>query len=1162
MATSLGLDIGSNSVGSAWVDMETSAIVFGVSVFPAGVQESETKRGEPKNQTRRQKRSQRRSIRRRAERKKRLRQILSEAGLLPQDAAALDALFQSDPWTLRREGLDRALTSHEFGRVLVHLGQRRGAWGKDDNEEADGKEEKKPGKKTKEKKGTVTSAIDRTNTLLMDQTRGTRTFGELVANLRDERRATKDKRYADAIRNRRDSFEFHAERRMIRAEFEMLWKRQREFGGVLAALLTDDTKRRLYDETGNETWRCKGALFGQRRTFWDTGTLGRCDLEPTDHRCPIGDRHAQAFRVLETANNIRVQKRGEPERPLTDEERHKVIDAMRRQKTASAKTVRKALGLDKKNIKAFYTFNIERDEGRKLNTDWFYRAIVLGVFGEDLWLGLPEKQRESVNRALLKFDPDNDLDVRKLHGGAQAWWGLGADSADKLIEAWKTRPSTNKRINLSRRALINLLPYIENGLTVTEARQKFASDPDSAASPDQRARYAFTVNEAVKTAVANDVGTERAEQMLRQRGINKDARQFLAKHPDSLPPPPMLANPVVRKAIHAVRRHINTYIELFDRRPDRIVIEMAREAYQTAKVRNAVLASNRKREAVRKKIVAEFNLSESSPNQQRAAVDRVLLCRQQKEQCPYSDRHFTEKEAAEGTDCELDHIVPRSRGGDSGLNNLVLVERLANREKGNRTPREWLDQDKFELVLQRMGHMGKSSGNDYFTKGNFKRKWENLNETMSAEKEKRWRASQLTSTAYAATQVAEYLQGALYRDDAPGKRRIFFTNGRYTAMLRRDWQLYETGLLESTGDVSNPRARLSNKDRTDHRHHAVDAAVIALTDAKIVQEAAGARAWQVTEFERTGKTPKRPLIPPPAQWNTIEALRDAIVKPVFGDRNDNTGLIVCHRPVKRKLVGALHKDTAFGVDNERDSLFVTRIKVEELSGRRLSMNDDKPGRGGLGPVRDRDLRQTLRKILEVAGIVPEKASKDDFKRLAKAGKLRMPSGVPIRTVKVLQRIQKPVKIKKLGLPTRFYLPGSNHHMEIVEDAKTGEWSGECIRTFDAARRIRPPNGEPAKPMLNKDHGPGKKFVMSLAEGETIYARRQDRPADPPSYYIVAKLEKTRIHFKPHNDAHIAKEQDRWGVSPADLRSLAPTPDTPPYKVRVSPLGSVERIDND
>ena len=1167
MATYLGLDIGSNSVGSAWVDTRTGEIALGVSVFPAGVEESDTKRGAPKNQARRQKRSQRRSIRRRAQRKQRLRQVLTDAGLLPTDADALDALMCQDPWMLRREGLDRSLTPHEFGRVLLHLAQRRGALGIESDGEND--------------EGKVKKAIEQAKKSLQEC--GARTFGEMMAILRDERRhpTPKGKYYDDAIRNRRDSFEFHADRALIRDEFNKLWEKQRELGGELASLLTEDLRLSLDDDKGNKTWQHKGALFGQRRTYWDTGTLGRCDLEPSDRRCPIGDRHAQAFRVLETVNNVRIQSRGEQERPLNNEEREKLLAALRKQKTGSPATLRRALGINTKDLKEFYSLNVERDPDREINTDWFYREIVHGVLGEEAWSRLGEGQKDSVNRALLKFDPDLPEHVEKLRTGAAGWWGLDAQSTERLIQTWKLRPNPDKRLSLSRRVILNLLPYMERGLTVTEARQRFAEDPDSPATPEQRARYAFTVNRKVRDAIAIVTGPARAEALLQQRGTSGAERRFLAKHPDTLPPPPTLANPVVRKAIYEVRRHVNAYLRRFGRKPDRVVIEMARETRQSAKVRNAILSGNRKREKIRKEIIKDFGLDALSENQQRAATERVLLCRQQREICPYTGAHITPRQAADGDGCEVDHIIPRSRGGDNGLNNLVLAERGANREKGNHTPREWLDEEDFGKLLQRMGHMEKPSNDACFHKKDFKRKWDNLNRRMSEEDERRWLESQLSDTAYASRQVADYLQGALYSDAPPHKRQIFFTKGRYTAMLRRDWQLYETGPMDTGAGAEDGRPRLSKKDRTDHRHHAVDAAVIALTGPKTIEQAASAYAWQEANRSADGRWPKRPPIAVPAPWTSVEGLRNAIIRPIFGDRDGNGGLVVSHRPVKRRLVGALHEATIYGVADFDKNSFTTRVPVENLTPKMLrpakpvqdksgqvAFADPELGTGGL--VRDRELRRILRDRIAAAGTDPEQFSKKEIQQLARDAKLRMPSGVPIKAVTLLRRISDPVIIEAPGKPTRVYVGGNNHHMEIIESEKTGTWAGRCVTMFEAARRVRPPKGTAPVPLVKKDHAPGKRFVMSLAEGETIHSRRQDRPKETATYYIVAKLRNNRIFLKAHTDARPVsaradqpeKGQDRWSVSPAGLKNLGPKPDVPPYKVRVSALGEVERMTKD
>ena len=132
MSIVLGLDIGSNSVGSAWIDLASGEITVGLSVFPAGVDESDEKRGDPKNAKRRTTRRSRLTLARRSHRKRALRRWLIANKFLPSDAQQFQRLLQeTDPWDLRRKALTLPLTPHEFGRVLLHLAQRRGTVGFD-----------------------------------------------------------------------------------------------------------------------------------------------------------------------------------------------------------------------------------------------------------------------------------------------------------------------------------------------------------------------------------------------------------------------------------------------------------------------------------------------------------------------------------------------------------------------------------------------------------------------------------------------------------------------------------------------------------------------------------------------------------------------------------------------------------------------------------------------------------------------------------------------------------------------------------------------------------------------------------------------------------------------------------------------------------------------
>lgn len=1235
MSIVLGFDIGSNSVGSAWVDHYRKTIEMAASVFPAGVDEQENKRGAPKNQARRQTRQQRRNIDRRAKRKRELTRFLMYQRFLPREEIALRKLYNMDPWALRRNALREPLTLHEFGRVLVHMAQRRGAVGvttdPDDPDE-----------------GKVKEGMDRLDKLMKE--RGAQTIGALMADLIEERRhSSNGVSWNEPIRNRQyriaEDKQLFAGRALIRRELQFIVAAQRSFKhSELAPLLTDELVRELDDPRKTNSWRHRGLLFGQRATYWDTGTLGRCDLEPTERCAPIADRHASYFRALETVNNITIKEYGET-RALTDDQRRDVFALLRgplgvhqkgkhagkTKSSVSATEIRKVLGFAKRRGKGDpVQLSIEADEEREINTDWFHREIVHGAFSEDRWTAMPEDRKESVNRAILKFDPDNADDADRLHAGAQRWWGLEVAAADRLIAGWKTRPKLEKRLNLSRRAIRNMAPIMEQFDTANhrwptqqEARKVFAKTLE-----DEHARRRY------ETAAAGLTSADRYYMSLEKHQI--------AEGIPALPPAPTLSNPVVRKAIHEVRRHVMAYLREHKRKPDSVVIEMARVTKQSERQRNDALARNRMRDKLRKRIIEEVlpvafgqdKAARLSLNQQRSAVDRVILAQQQAQVCPYCGKAgLTDRVAARGVDLEIDHIVPYSRCGDNGLNNKVLVHQKCNQGKTNKTTKEWWGTqfDERVRIAERLLKDAKPDKGAYFRKRDFERKWHNFNREVREGDE--WKNSQLTDTAYAARQVAAYLADALYegrglpeRGDGESGQKIFFTMGRFTSLLRRDWQLYET-LKPSTGSTLNAEEELTlaEKNRGDHREHAIDAVAIALTDPRIKNSLASWAARAAEHREKYGEWPRRTPIEPP--WDMkVEDFRKLVISqvyPRFDSSEETSGsldavgegrLIISHRPVKRRLVGAFHEETHYGPvlaplaahrTEKPETLFTNRISADRLKPNHLRVPegwdnlsagldapetserqrkiirsqladlwDPSPGKSGI--VRDRELRDQIRKCLHKNGLDPDKFTANQIKKLVEDGKLTLASGVPIKGVVLLRTIADPVIIRRRRWDPmtdrmvvdddprtrRVYIGGNNHHVEIREDRKTGKWIGEVTSTFDAAKRVR----FEKKPAVDRsDNGQGR-FILSLAEGEMIYCRRKDRPEERQDYFVVCKLDKTgnscRIHVAPHWDGRKASEQDRWSVVPGDLKKCGPGEypfDVPagfcgPVKVHVSSLG--------
>jgi CRISPR-associated endonuclease Csn1 len=1274
VTTILGLDIGSNSVGSAWVDTENRSIRVGVSVFPSGVEEKDDGRGAPKNQKRREKRSLRRSFARKSARKRKLRGLLKEQGLFPSAPHQIDELMRTDAWQLRAEGLSRDLTPFEFGRVLLHMCQRRGALGLKlrESEEHDA-----TGKSIAEadEDGKVKEAIDATRKAI--QLHNVATFGELMATLAKLRRTPvmnldgKPKlnasglpiTFSHKIRNELGNFEFHADRQMLRDEFNKLWETQIRLQSELSSILTEDLKLKLDNPTGDAVWRHRGLLFGQRRTYWKTGTLGRCKLEPTDECVSIADRHASLYRVLETVNNIRIRGPQEHDfRPLYPDERQKVIDRLRVQKSGTVATVRDALGIGTKLLKKAgippesYSLNLERDEDREINTDWFYKAIVLEGIGETAWEAWDENKREGMNRAILRFDPSEEIDTQKFASVAQKL-GVDSDKLDGLLAQWRTRPKLEKRLKLSRRAVLNLLPYMDrpdsNGHwpTQIEARMRFANDANAT---DRTSKGQITLQ-------------QRERYSLGSNRLNKRDRHYLKKHPETvLPPAPMLTNPVVRKAIHEVRRHVIAHIRAAGRKPDRIVIEFARETTKTAKQNDQILARNRFREKYRREIreniirAAFGSMYDSlSTNQLRAAEDRIILCEQQEKRCAYSGTTITPMQAALGHGLEIDHIIPYSRCGNNSLNNRVLCYRESNRNKLNQTPREWWKGD-FDEHIQPMRFMDgvdKKQIHPYFSKRDYAKKWENLSaENVLSE----WKGNQLSDTAYAAKEVEVYLQQSLWPDEpsflaGDTARRIYVTKGAYTSQLRRDWQLYRKRSVDS--DNRFIRDQLTAKDRGDHREHAIDAVAIAFTDGSRINTLAAMMTHQQNEWIRAknqGSKPERikrkPIDPP---WGDILSFRRQVLSLIYDDfdddqenghpRSDNHAIVVSHRPVGRKLAGRFHEDSLFGSVPHDKKLYTGAVRVADLTPNHLRMPvpekqeeaisrladrylksktvsnprdakkiakefvaskayvprlvDPPPGKTGL--IRDVGLRMQVRTTIEDRlrrfGIdrTADTFTSADLKKILNPidpdtgrpqfSPLTMKSGIPIKRMVLLRAMNDPVivarrrwneqtrkwEIDQSKKASRAYVGGNNHHIEIRSNEK-GEWSGEILSMYEAARRARVQKTDPVDRTSNPTRGGA--FVMSLAEGETVYMRHKQTGV--PGYFVVVKLVKpATIEFKAHWDARRATgEKNEQGelitdsarvsipVSAAQLAGLAAPGEVTPIKVVVNPLGQIQRVE--
>ena len=307
----LGLDIGSNSIGWTITDESKGEIVdTGVRVFEAAVEgDIESGSDESHAKARRDARQIRRQLWRRAHRKRKLLLILQQHGLLPQGnigeiTASIDKrhippegrddarVAHRVPYILRARALDEKLEPDELGRILYHLCQRRGF-----------KSNRKAGMDEKESK-TVGKGISELGGKMEEA--GARTLGEYFSTLDPEE---------ERIRGR------YTSRKMYEDEFDAIWEAQRRH---YPHILTDNLKRRIYN-----------ALFYQRPLKSQAHLIGKCELETDEPRAPWALLIAQRFRLLQRLNDARIQGPDGKPRPLTDEQRRKLLPALEGKETVS-----------------------------------------------------------------------------------------------------------------------------------------------------------------------------------------------------------------------------------------------------------------------------------------------------------------------------------------------------------------------------------------------------------------------------------------------------------------------------------------------------------------------------------------------------------------------------------------------------------------------------------------------------------------------------------------------------------------------------------------------------------------------------------------------------------------------------------------------------------
>ncbi len=742
----LGLDIGTNSVGWALIETDSDGDPSGVHAagarcFDAGLDgDVGSGRGEPRNAKRRDARQARRQGWRRKRRRKKLIGVLQKHGLLPESIertpkgiheglVTLDTSLKESnppknhreeqllPYLLRTKSASEKVALFELGRSLYHLAHRRGFLS---NRKESGEED--------DETGAVKGGIKNLREDM--ESAGAKTLGGYFATL-DPSEAR--------IRQRWTA------RQMYIDEFNVIMDEQQ-------------VHHDFSDEMRKEIYR---AIFDQRPLKSVAHLVGKCELEPTERRCLAALPIHQQFRLLCAVNNLLIEEDEYSQRALTPEERDTLIEALTAQGDLTFAKIRgkTVLGLPRGTF-----FNLEKGGEKRMCGDRTTSSMI-SIFG-DRWKKMSDKDQERVINDLRSYEKTDALRKR----GKDEW-----DLSGEALQAFLDVRLEQGYGNISRKALLKIVPNLEEGTPYSTARKN-------------EYRKSFSADEP-------------------QKSIPTVESLF-----------PNLRNPVVSRSLSEVRRVVNAICKEYGT-PEVIRIELARDLKQSQKHRRDATKKMRDQESERKKAKERITTETGIENPSRNDILKVLLAEECGFICPYTGRSFDMRDIISSSPTmDIEHIIPFSRSLDNSFINKTLCDAHFNRNiKKNKTPWETSGKtDEWNKILNRVGKFKTQVRHLKLKKFEMQEVGEELIEEFASR--------QLNDTRYA-SKLAAKLVATLYggTSDKDGTLRVQTCAGRATAYLRNGWEM--NGILDD-----GPR-----KTRDDHRHHAVDAVCIALCDAKSVK---------------------------------------------------------------------------------------------------------------------------------------------------------------------------------------------------------------------------------------------------------------------------------------------------------------------------------------
>lgn len=1108
MTKILGLDLGTNSIGWAIVRKEESSILgMGVRIFKEGVENlGQGEKEISKNASRTGARGTRRQYFRRKIRKNHLIKLLKENQMYPRGEKELENWKRLNPYELRDWASNQKVGLLELGRIFFHMSQRRGFLS--NSRSAIANEE---GAIFDGGKGKI--GINETRQNLQNNT-----LGEYLYSL-----LPKDgqpfKNGLQRVRSR------YTTRQMYINEFEQIWKTQSGFHSILTDELKDKIGGRKKDGYKND-----GVLFYQRPLRSQKHTVGKCSFESTKTKCPSHAIPFELFRAYQFINNIEYNGN-----KLSDDEREIVLNELMSKDKVGFNALRKKLKLTDADFKFNY-----QNEDKIVGCPTISKLSHKKCFGKK-WFDFTDEEQDQIWHVFSFFD-----DKEKLKQYAKDKWGFDEEKAEHASKIFFKQGYAN----LSRKAINNILPFLKMGFQFDIAtslggiKNAFGKEQWEKLEDSKKQFILDNVPEIVRSGISGGYIDDLKKMLKNEFHLNDKQLRKLYHHSASIQVSKVLSklptgadadreigglrNPIVIQALFELRKLVNALIDEYGTF-DQINIELARDLKIPKMRRKQIRYDNQAREKYHDEIVEILKKHQVSINH--TSILKYKLWEECQKTCPYSGQEISFVQLYNG-EVEVEHIIPYSRSLDDSYLNKTLCFSEENGRKGKQTPNEYYSSlGNWETVKTRALKL-------FFDTKKFPNRYKKYKRFITSKLDENFISRQLNDTRYISKEAKNYLSKIC--------ENVRVAPGQMTAKLRYFW-----GLNNIIGEENDA------KSREDHRHHAIDALVMACHTAHHLQE--------ISKWNRYHRSYELKEFPDPWDGFRLHAIQQ-IQKTLISHKKNNK--VLTSRMYKSKkdgkvfknkgiaARGQMHKETVFGkrVSPETGkTAFHIRKSIDELK-------DQKH----IAKIVDKNIRTLILNHLENNGInVSDKFSIPKgmfFEKDEATGKilpkLFLPNSngdkVPILKVRMKEEIGNAVPLK--DNINQWVNPRNNHHVLIYKNEE-GKLKESVVRFWEAVERKRqslpifqlPPDGVEIIETLSEND----MFLLGLQHDEIDF-ENLNLGLISKHLYRLQKISSSYYTFRHHLASTINYKEEEISI-----QSFKAWEENNPIKVKIFPSGKLK-----